>query len=287
MTSKTPPKWKEESKNANLSTTSTGGATLLIGLQIGSRALTFIVNQILLRFLSPSILGISTQLEVYSISVLFFARESLRVAIQRQTDTSESSPKDSSDPKTKPDSKQKQKDEEPSRTNSAISAQTPAGKSQAIVNLSYISIYLGIAFAVLLAWLYLRATTSDSVIQGTPYFQTSLKIYGIAAILELLSEPCFVVVQHKSMYKIRARAEAMATLLRCLACCSTAIWGARVSTLQSNLFKAFCTDCFDRQMLISGFCHLQLGRLSLQHCLVWFITPVYSPSPHLPDSLYS
>lgn len=60
------------------------GATFLILLQVGSRALTFAVNQILLRFLSPELLGVSAQLELYSISVLYFARESLRVALQRQ-----------------------------------------------------------------------------------------------------------------------------------------------------------------------------------------------------------
>ncbi|KAF2197980.1 Rft-1-domain-containing protein [Delitschia confertaspora ATCC 74209] len=60
------------------------GATFLILLQIGSRALTFAVNQILLRFLSPELLGVSAQLELFSISVLYFARESLRVALQRQ-----------------------------------------------------------------------------------------------------------------------------------------------------------------------------------------------------------
>lgn len=281
MTSKIPPKEKGESQNANLSTTSTGGATLLIGLQVGSRALTFIVNQILLRFLSPSILGISTQLEVYSISVLFFARESLRVAIQRQTDTSEpSSSNDSSEGKTDP--KEKQKDER--RPKSGISAQTPAGKTQAIINLSYISIYLGVVFAILLAWLYLRATTSDLIIQGTPYFQTSLKIYGVFAIMELLSEPCFVVVQHKSMYKIRARAEAVGTLLRCLACCGTAIWAARVST--SKFSTSSCTYFHNRQRLISEFCLLLLDKLCMQPCLAWFTMPVYSPSPHHPGSLY-
>ena len=61
------------------------GATFLILLQIGSRALTFAVNQILLRFLSPELLGVSAQLELFSISVLYFARESLRVALQRQS----------------------------------------------------------------------------------------------------------------------------------------------------------------------------------------------------------
>jgi hypothetical protein len=60
------------------------GATFLILLQVASRALTFVVNQILLRFLSPELLGVSAQLEFFSISVLYFARESLRVALQRQ-----------------------------------------------------------------------------------------------------------------------------------------------------------------------------------------------------------
>jgi hypothetical protein len=60
------------------------GATFLVLLQVGSRALTFGVNQILLRFLSPELLGVSAQLELYSISVLTFARESIRVALQRQ-----------------------------------------------------------------------------------------------------------------------------------------------------------------------------------------------------------
>ncbi|KAF2134842.1 oligosaccharide translocation protein RFT1 [Dothidotthia symphoricarpi CBS 119687] len=60
------------------------GATFLIILQVASRALTFAVNQILLRFLSPELLGVSAQLELFSISVLYFARESLRVALQRQ-----------------------------------------------------------------------------------------------------------------------------------------------------------------------------------------------------------
>lgn len=60
------------------------GATFLILLQVGSRALTFAANQVLLRFLRPELLGVSAQLDLFSISVLYFARESLRVALQRQ-----------------------------------------------------------------------------------------------------------------------------------------------------------------------------------------------------------
>lgn len=60
------------------------GAGFLILLQISSRALTFALNQVLLRFLSPALLGASVQLELFIISAHHFARESLRVACQRQ-----------------------------------------------------------------------------------------------------------------------------------------------------------------------------------------------------------
>ncbi|RDL37955.1 Rft-containing protein [Venustampulla echinocandica] len=193
------------------------GATLLIALQIGSRALTFVVGQLLLRFLfPPELFGISTQLEVYSISVLFFARESLRVAIQRQTDEPE--PRKSSTP-------EKEKDDQ--IPDGHVDGRTAAGKTQAIVNLAYVSIYLGAIFAVILAWLYLRTIAGTPEILNIPYFQEALKLYGFAAVWELLAEPCFVVAQHRSMYKIRAAAEATATLLRCLATCASAVWASR------------------------------------------------------------
>lgn len=188
------------------------GASLLIGLQVGSRALTFIVNQLFLRYLSPELFGISTQLEVYSITVLFFARESLRVAIQRQADTVEDGPSD----------------ENEKVPEGHVSGKTAAGRTQAIVNLAYVSIYLGSIFAVLLAWLYIRTLSSgDPTILQTPYFHESLIIFGFAAFWELLSEPCFVVVQQKSRFKIRAAAESIATLLRCLITCGSAVWAAR------------------------------------------------------------
>ena len=43
------------------------GATFLILLQMGSRAVTFALNQFLLRFLSPELLGVSVQMELFVI----------------------------------------------------------------------------------------------------------------------------------------------------------------------------------------------------------------------------
>ena len=145
------------------------GATFLILLQIGSRALTFALNQILLRYLSPSILGIAVQLELYCISVLYFSRESLRVALQRRTD----------------------------------------GGVQAVVNLAYLALAAGPVVAFVLAALYLRTNVPD-----VPYLDYSVSLYGVAAVVELTAEPAFVAAQQLSAYKVRARAEAAATVVK-------------------------------------------------------------------------
>ncbi|KAI9878816.1 MAG: Oligosaccharide translocation protein rft1, partial [Pleopsidium flavum] len=190
------------------------GATFLILFQVGSRALTFLVNQVLLRYLSPELLGISTQLELYSISVLYFARESLRVALQRQhQDKNAATVRDGRYGATKAPS-------------GFLAAVTSAGQSQAVVNLSYVVIVLGVPLAYGLATLYLR--NADPSVLRAPYFQSSLNLYGFAAFFELLTEPCFVTVQVKALYRIRGSAETCATIARCALTCATAIWATKV-----------------------------------------------------------
>lgn len=183
------------------------GARYLIILQIGSRALTFAVNQILLRFLSPELLGISTQLEVYSISILFFSREALRVAFQRQTDSVDINSDAAGDVIHK---------DGQSRTDRA-----GARKTQQVVNMAFLSISLGVIFAVGLYWVYTRSVQSDQALLQVPFFVTALQLYSLAAMVELLAEPSFAVVMQKSEYKIRAAAESMATVMRCLTVCVT------------------------------------------------------------------
>ena len=218
MALKTPAKKKHDmpedaqsDAQSSLLSRSAQGATFLIILQIGSRALTFAVNQLLLRYLSPESLGLSVQLEVYSITVLLFARENLRVAIQRQTDD------------THYESKKTKASPRPGHVDSV----TPAGKTQTVVNLSYISILSGIVFALVLG------VTFNSSLQASKfetfqnaYFKEALVVYGISSFVELLSEPCFVIVQQRSEFKIRAVAESIATVCRCMAICGSTIWAS-------------------------------------------------------------
>jgi oligosaccharide translocation protein RFT1 len=181
------------------------GASLLIILQIVSRAVTFIANQLLLRFLTAQLLGVSAQLEVYYLSVVVFARESLRVAIQRQRST------------TVPNSA--------TPTAKSVGGSSPSHESQSVVNVGHLALVLGLGAAVTLGGAYLHY--ADSAAASAPYLSLSLYIYALAAIVELLSEPAFVVLQHRLRFGPRAAAESVATFLRCLSTFGTVNWAWR------------------------------------------------------------
>ncbi|KAL8766133.1 MAG: hypothetical protein Q9194_006360 [Teloschistes cf. exilis] len=200
---------RDEPAQSILSRT-TKGATYLILVQVASRALTFLVNQILLRFLLPELLGISTQLELYSTSVLFFARESLRVALQRED------VEDAEAALVEEDGKKHQIDPK---------CKTQNRKAQEVVNLSYLAIALGLPLAFIFASLYIR--NADTSVITTPYIQPSLNIYLLATILELCSEPCFAFAQQQMLYGMRASAETLATFSRCLLTCGTVVWASK------------------------------------------------------------
>ena len=177
-----------------------GGTIYLIGIQIASRALTFAGNQFVLRYLSPQLLGIAVQLELYSVSVLYFSRESLRVALQRPISREDGS----------------------TSTDSKAASSAGARQTQVIVNLSYLAVCLGIPLTVVLGWLYQQGQSGNVDIQQSPFFSLGLQTYAIATLIELLSEPCFVVVQERLLYKSRARIETTAAISKCAATCLTA-----------------------------------------------------------------
>lgn len=209
------------------------GTSLLIALQFLSRAITFIANQLLLRFLTAQLLGVATHLEVYYLSVLFFARESLRVAIQRQGDVGNN---DESNDQTKSNDdtqnaklagKCKTDGGKPSSSSSSSSSSSNnAAATQAIINLGYLAPLLGAPIAFLLGAAYTKNLSPDTL-AATPHLRASLHIYALAALLELLSEPAFVLTQSRLQFAARARAEGLATLAKCAVTLAAAVWAAR------------------------------------------------------------
>ncbi|KIW35433.1 uncharacterized protein PV07_02130 [Cladophialophora immunda] len=188
------------------------GTLLLILIQVASRALTFVGNQFLLRFLSPSLLGISVQLELVSVTSLYFARESLRVALQRPRSSTQSSDDISA-------GQQEQK--------------VAGTETQTVVNLSHLAVLLGLGVSTLFGFSYLRSAPDE--VLDSPYFDPSFQIYAAATLVELLAEPAFVVIQQKGLYTDRARAETSAAMVRCLSACIVAVLGHRKGLAPSIL----------------------------------------------------
>ena len=203
----------QTSSRPSITSQSALGAAILVLNQIGTRALTFAVNQVLFRYLSPGIYGVATQLELFSVSILYFSRESLRVALQRQQGVDES-----------------QKDqvhgaEFEEKSKRPVISYGPTRRIQEVVNLSHIALGLGLPLTVLFSWLYLRS--ADTAVLETNYLIESLRIYAVATILELLVEPAFAVAKQQMLDGTRAWAEFRASLIKCLVTCATAIWAGK------------------------------------------------------------
>lgn len=209
------------------------GTSLLIALQFLSRAITFVANQLLLRFLTAHLLGIATQLEVYYLSVLFFARESLRVAIQRQGPVDEQAGRDETTGAHGPharsgendDEEDKDEDDKGSRSNSNSSS-AANNAAQATINLGYLAPLLGAPLAILLGAAYTRAL-DPATLARTPHLLAAVRLYAFAALLELLAEPAFVLAQARLHLGARARAEGLATVAKCAVTLGAAVWAAR------------------------------------------------------------
>ena len=261
-----------DQKPSSILAKSAQGATFLILFQIGSRALTFIVNQVLLRYSSPEILGISTQLELFAISVLYFARESLRVALQRQRLQDD-----------QPTSGSKKRVEERVTTLSRVEVSNGAGRrAQSVINLSYIGIGLGIPLTYVFARIYLRS--AEAAVLESAYFHQSVNVYAIATILELLSEPSFAVAQQQMLYGTRARAETFATSARCLITCATAVWASKTNSNLGPLPFAFGQLSY--AIILNLVYLLKINSLRIQTNFSLFLRPL-PPAPNFVLSRFS
>lgn len=197
-----------ENQFGGLLRSSASGTTLLIIIQLTSRLITFAANQLILRKLSPAILGIAAQLELYLATILYFSRESIRIAIQRQPlKTVAGNQKNSG-----------------GDSNGKVWTEDSIA-SQSVVNVSYLGLGLGVPLAAMITLFYIRFTPER--VFETPYCHTGVAITGAASLLELGVEPFFAVVQQHLLYKKRAVVEMSAAFIKSLAVCGTFIWASK------------------------------------------------------------
>lgn len=143
--------------DSRLLTRSLGSARSLIGLQLVSRLVTFVLNQSLVRLASPQAYGtVAVQFELILSTILFLSREGvrnslLRVWPQRDVD----------------------------KPSTAISAAQCA-------NLAALPFFLGLPTTLVTTTLY--AFFAGEAVASQPHFYFALFGYATAAVGELLSE---------------------------------------------------------------------------------------------------
>lgn len=200
-----------DARVGNVLASSATGTTFLIMIQVTSRIFTFASNQLVLRTLSPVVLGIAAQLELYQVSVLYFSRESIRMAIQRQP---------LSQAPSSSNSKSSKLAETSLRGKQSVASQT-------VVNISYLSLILGVPSAIVFTMLYERLAPTQAV--ETPFFRASVTLTGMASLMELSIEPFFAVIQHHMWYEKRAAVEMPAAFIKSLTTCSAFLYASHVN----------------------------------------------------------
>lgn len=198
-------------KNANgILAPAITGTTMLIFVQLVSRFFIFAANQMILRNLSPSILGVSAQLDLFLSSILYFSRESIRSAVQRQ-------------PLHPPRYSTTADKNEVSPREDQARRKAQATSSQSIVNMSYLGIGMGIVAATIFSAFYLYFASDE--VSEMPCYHMSVAATAIASVVELGSEPFFVVIQQHMLYSRRAAVEICAAFFKSLVTCGISIWG--------------------------------------------------------------
>ncbi|KAJ6092890.1 hypothetical protein N7486_008179 [Penicillium sp. IBT 16267x] len=226
-----------EAQVGNMLASSATGTTFLILIQLTSRIFTFGSNQLILRTLSPMVLGIAAQLELYQVTILYFSRESIRMAIQRQPIIADSS--------------NSKKGKSPPEIQSTA--------SQSVVNVSYLSLCLGVPSTILLTMLYQHFAPEQAL--EVPFFEISVVITGAAALLELSVEPFFAIVQQHMWYEKRAAVEMPAAFIKSLATCLAFFYASQTGR-QAGILPFAIGHLSYSMTLIAGYCLSLLPRAS-------------------------
>ncbi|KLO11563.1 Rft-1-domain-containing protein [Schizopora paradoxa] len=177
----------------------------LIGLQMLTKAVTFVLNQALVRLSTPQVYGtVSIQLELLLNTMLFLSREGFRNALLRVTG----------------DSKEK-------------------GRSTLLSNIALLPVYAGVPVSISVSVFYTYFATGAT--RDQPYFSPTVTIYTVAAILELLCEPMFLRDVQVSNSRVRVKAEGIAVIIKAVV--TTSILFLKSSELGLIAFAAGQLSC--------------------------------------------
>lgn len=220
---------KKRSSTVSINTV-TSGVTTLVGAQFLSKMLTFSLNHVVLRLVSPSVMGTNYQFEFVVNSILFFSREAVRLAAQRQT-LSHKAP-------------------DPYRFEGGVVNGTRSGTIQQVVNIGFVPILFGVPFSVAILWIY--HVFSGRSAANMAYFTPAVFLYGASCIIELASEPSYLLAQLLSDFKIRASAETVAVFVRCVLTFMFVFLASKSPQLSDSYILAFALGQLAYSLVLSS-----------------------------------
>ncbi|PVU89025.1 hypothetical protein BB561_005598 [Smittium simulii] len=257
----------------------------LMLLQIFSRLMSFTLNQLILPYTTAEVFGlVSVQFVFLHSTILFLCREGFRSALLRSTfqnlnQKNDSSKYDKSKSLTQNEILQKNKNSK----NSSFSKDT---ESQIILNLGLIPAAIGVPFTIIACFFFVKSffsvsqfsTSMDDITinADSRNYILSVSLYGLSAIIELCSEPIYVLIQYKLLFQIRALAEMSANLFGCL--CTFLLVSNHSQILQNLYVKSlikfirfdWILNCSGESWVVFSFAFSQLVYSSILFCFYFF-----------------
>ena len=179
------PKLIQCSYNTKVVGAAVRGGTGLMAVMVLQRGMNFVLNQLLLRHVDPSVFGLaSIPLDLLLNTTLFLSREGFRLALGRRT---------------------------------LMGLSSDAREFRQFVNLSWVPAVMG-PLVSLLSLALLPSSSGGKGGEGGGQDPAALRqtglLFCLAAALESLSEPAFLICQGCLLTSLRAASEGLATLAR-------------------------------------------------------------------------
>lgn len=169
------------------------GVSYLVGAQFLSRMCTFALNQMTLRLTEPGAFGLAAvQLELLISMGLAIARQGFRTVMQRNI----------------------------------VRGKAHDETIQLTVNMAYMTSAFGGLCVLMLCCVYALAVANDEA-RGIEFFGYSVVMYGVAALLELMSEPFYAYAELLLCYQTRVKAESVQVVMSTLVTFASAFYSSR------------------------------------------------------------
>ncbi|EST05931.1 RFT1 [Kalmanozyma brasiliensis GHG001] len=224
-------------------------ASTLILLQVSARALTFVLNQLLIRLVSPSIFGLANiQLELLLSTILFLSRDGFRTILIRNEPASSSA----------------------SSKHVAKSTGPRSATTNSMHNISLLPIPIGFAFTAAACTAY-TLHISPAAMHAVPTFRTSIALYAVGALSELLYEPLLIRAVRLGHPALRVKAEGAAVFVKVISTIATILLLPQWSTAPL-LLRRVLVDEKAIALLAFGIGQASFGLTMLAVHLAFFIS---------------